>query len=1384
MSDSNRSNRSVSPHNALAAGLVIGRFTIVKPLGRGGGGEVYEAWAGDPSERVALKLLRREQAEQHPDQAIAFQREFCRLQQLKHPRIIEVYERGGDPIGFFYTMELLTGSDLRELAPLPWRRACELLRDVALSLAIIHSRRLVHRDVSSGNVRCTEDGRAKLLDFGATVTAGVATNAIGTPQCMPPEALRREPLDARTDIYGLGALGYWLLTGRHAYPARNFAELELAWKSMPKPPSALAADVPEALDRLVMSALSLNANARPASAMEVINRLEAIAGLATLEPAEAAKASFVSPALMGRAAEVELISQHIRAALKGLGGSIIIEGEAGIGRSRLLGHLVLEAAGTDVVILHASSVAVRRPYGVLSALSEELRRTAPELARAGASGDGATLDQLLDPSAGAPAQALSHAERRHQLALAFHELLLGVSSSSTVILLVDDLHACDEPSAGAIAALALSARASHLLIVTTRETGARVEAPLAVQALSRVATRIRLQPLNRGDTEGLIQSVLGNVPDLKRVADWLYDIGQGNPAQTVELIQCLVDRSIVRYTDGAWTLPERLDHADLPSDIAQAFEQRLVQLSVPARRVLETMAVHARRMDLGEVLLLTDVDAAPGERESTLFAAVDELLAAHVLRLEGETYRFRHRVLADAVGRSVTPELRKSLHLHMGNSLLSHFDAKAPGSDSDLVSMHKRMMGAYHLMLGGDEERALAVALPQYESVEKVGHIPIWEGNEWYVDGGLRSLDVATRFNKPPWVKLHILTSLVMCGIHVDHRLIRFAEPALSRLREDTGLIYLDRFAGEPDPAKRVRKAIGTAAAAHEATPEAARGLHPIPAIAQFVRCTVSAAAICSHTFEVERMLEYRSMLEPLTHLAPPVQTWLDYISSMAERCSGRLDRETELRLKVLDGLERKELVTTTEVRVHMRGFTLYALGQHEAMQNPRQGLARATELEQQAPFMRYEAWQLRLLAHISAGNQREAQACGECMEIAALQGGAAKYQVQYSGLPFLAEAYALAGDLMGLKHMLEKLRPIADDTQAWSIFYCSARSQYHRLRGQLEEARTLAENAVRGVRAGGHRGWLFATITLIETLLESGQASSARELSEQALGEARAAELGSVAELRLLGVLARCEAELSELVAAHGHLDAALTLADRCHVEGILRGGLHEVAAELALRDNDKVAFEQHINSMARHSCTHENAILLNRYHRLLQRAEHQGLISPDSSVAARSPFAWVGLQREMLLELGPSGPTPEAILSMLLRKVGGSAGFLFASTSDGGLELVAPANGNPPLGLSAVLAASTKVDAVYSRSLVFDSQTATLTTVWRSPDGKLYQTMPLNALRDGGLEPTGAVAVAIVGEPPSMPQLDYLLAVGELLASVRHDVPSELDVPRALSS
>ena len=107
-----------------------------------------------------------------------------------------------------------TAQDLRERGQLPWRDACALLRDIASSLAVLHSRRLLHRDVSARNVRCTSDGRAKLIDFGAMMAMGLPKQTVGTPPFVPPEALQLQALDARADLYALGALGYHMLTGQ------------------------------------------------------------------------------------------------------------------------------------------------------------------------------------------------------------------------------------------------------------------------------------------------------------------------------------------------------------------------------------------------------------------------------------------------------------------------------------------------------------------------------------------------------------------------------------------------------------------------------------------------------------------------------------------------------------------------------------------------------------------------------------------------------------------------------------------------------------------------------------------------------------------------------------------------------------------------------------------------------------------------------------------------------------------------------------------------------------------------------------------------------------------------------------------------------------------
>lgn len=181
-----------------------GRYVVEDALGRGGMAAVYRVRDAKTGQRLALKRAWARDPVKARKRRALLEREFHTLGQLRHPRIIEVFDFGVDDDGPYYTMELLDGSDLSARAPLPWREACALLRDVCSSLALLHSRGYVHRDVSPLNVRCTADGRAKLIDFGAMAAMGVTTLTIGTPPCVPPEALARQALDARADLFALG----------------------------------------------------------------------------------------------------------------------------------------------------------------------------------------------------------------------------------------------------------------------------------------------------------------------------------------------------------------------------------------------------------------------------------------------------------------------------------------------------------------------------------------------------------------------------------------------------------------------------------------------------------------------------------------------------------------------------------------------------------------------------------------------------------------------------------------------------------------------------------------------------------------------------------------------------------------------------------------------------------------------------------------------------------------------------------------------------------------------------------------------------------------------------------------------------------------------------
>jgi len=272
----------------------LGQYTLVRKLGEGGMGSVYEARHTMLRRPVAVKLIRAGQVS--ADSLARFEREVQLTSQLSHPSTIGVYDYGRTDEGvFYYVMEHLSGISLKELirmeGPLPAARVVHILRQVCGSLAEAHEQGLVHRDIKPANIMlCPLGGLhdvVKVLDFGIAKDVGVRDDdistpgmVIGTPLYMSPEAFESSgTLDARSDLYALGAVAFELLTGEVVFPSDNASELvaRVVMEAAPRPSQRLGRPVPAVLDELVVKLLAKRPENRPASAREVARRLDALA---------------------------------------------------------------------------------------------------------------------------------------------------------------------------------------------------------------------------------------------------------------------------------------------------------------------------------------------------------------------------------------------------------------------------------------------------------------------------------------------------------------------------------------------------------------------------------------------------------------------------------------------------------------------------------------------------------------------------------------------------------------------------------------------------------------------------------------------------------------------------------------------------------------------------------------------------------------------------------------------------------------------------------------------------------------------------------------------------------------------------------------------------
>jgi serine/threonine protein kinase/tetratricopeptide (TPR) repeat protein len=711
---------------ALENGSIAG-YELVAFLGAGGMGEVYKAYDAKLERPVALKLLST-QLSHDPDRLQRFRAEARAASALNHPHILVVHDFGDFDGRPFIVTEFVEGQTLRErmnLTPFAMKDAVGVATQIASALAAAHARGIVHRDIKPENVILRPDGYVKVLDFGlarqtlrddpGTRSASEPGALIGTLRYMSPEQSRGLSVGAPSDVFSLGLVFFEMITGRHPFHAES--SIGVLHSIQSSAPSAAGAG-PE-IDDLIQQMLQKDAATRP-SAGEVAERLT---GLATRTEAMAYVVQQVrEPSLdhetsaatandsgrsgrtsfVGRDAERASLGRHVEQAHMGHGTLVLISGEPGVGKTRLVGQILADARARGWLSLsgHCYETAGTPPFIPFVELVERVGRAMPAAMFREVLGDAAPEIARLTPELRRTFSDIGQSldlppeQQRRYLFNCVVEFIERCCRLKPLVVLLDDLHWADEPTLRLLEHLAQRLPQLPMIVLGTyRDVELDADRPFAaaLETLTRqrLAHRLPLKGLSEESVDAMLRALGGTAPPPPLVAA-VYRETEGNPFFVEEVFHHLHDEDQLFDQKGRWRTNLRMDELNVPESVRLVIGRRLKRLQETTQHILTRAALVGRSFDLSLLTAVTD------ERDETLLTALEEAETAHVVRLEsGRHIRwvFVHELIRQSLVARLALPRRQRLHLHTATAL-EHLYASSLDSHAGDLAHHFYQAGA------------------------------------------------------------------------------------------------------------------------------------------------------------------------------------------------------------------------------------------------------------------------------------------------------------------------------------------------------------------------------------------------------------------------------------------------------------------------------------------------------------------------------------------------------------------------------------------------------------------------------------------------------------------------------------------------------------------